>query len=118
MLDYADCVAINKMDRKGALDAVRDVRKQVQRNREAFGTSPEDMPVYGCMASKFADPGVTALYQGVLNAFVDKGFRRPGLQHRCGGNTGLRARPNHRAAGPRALPVGNFRHRARLPRDH
>ena len=75
MLDYADCVAINKMDRKGALDAVRDVRKQVQRNREAFGTSPEDMPVYGCMASKFADPGVTALYQGVLNAFVDKGFR-------------------------------------------
>ena len=63
MLDYADCVAINKMDRKGALDAVRDVRKQVQRNREAFGTSPEDMPVFGCMASKFADPGVTALYQ-------------------------------------------------------
>ncbi|WNJ98560.1 methylmalonyl-CoA mutase family protein [Thalassospiraceae bacterium LMO-JJ14] len=77
MLDYADCVAINKMDRKGALDAVRDVRKQVQRNREAFGTSPEDMPVFGCMASKFADPGVTALYQELLTVFADKGFNAP-----------------------------------------
>jgi methylmalonyl-CoA mutase len=77
MLDYADCVAINKMDRKGALDAVRDVRKQVQRNREAFGTSPDDMPVFGCMASKFADPGVTALYQELLSVFAAKGFNAP-----------------------------------------
>lgn len=76
MLDYADVVAINKMDRKGAEDAVHDVRKQLQRNREAFGTAPEDMPVYGCMASKFADPGVTALYQGVLGIFAAKGFDR------------------------------------------
>ena len=75
MLDYADCVAINKMDRKGALDAVRDVRKQVQRNREAFGTSPDEMPVFGCMASKFADPGVTALYQELRKTFIDKGFK-------------------------------------------
>lgn len=75
MLDFADAVAINKMDRKGALDAVRDVRKQVQRNREAFGTSPEDMPVFGCMASKFADPGVTALYQELLRQFAEKGFK-------------------------------------------
>ena len=75
MLDYADCVAINKMDRKGALDAVRDVRKQVQRNREAFGTPPDQMPVFGCMASKFADPGVTALYQELRRVFVDKGFK-------------------------------------------
>ncbi len=74
MLDFADAVAINKMDRKGADDAVRDVRKQVQRNREAFGAAPEDMPVYGCMASKFADPGVTALYQGALEILADKGF--------------------------------------------
>ncbi len=74
MLDFADLVAINKMDRKGALDAIRDVRKQVQRNREAFGTSPDDMPVYGCMASKFADPGVTALYRGILGIFAEKGF--------------------------------------------
>jgi len=77
MLDFADCVAINKMDRKGALDAVRDVRKQIQRNREAFGTSPDQMPVFGCMASKFADPGVTALYQELLKVFADKGFNAP-----------------------------------------
>lgn len=77
MLDYADCIAINKMDRKGALDAVRDVRKQVQRNREAFGMSPDDMPVFGCMASKFADPGVTALYQELLKVFTEKGFNAP-----------------------------------------
>ena len=77
MLDYADCVAINKMDRKGALDAVRDVRKQVQRNREAFGVSPDNMPVFGCMASKFADPGVTALYQELLKVFTEKGFNAP-----------------------------------------
>ncbi len=77
MLDFADCVAINKMDRKGALDAVRDVRKQIQRNREAFGTSPDQMPVFGCMASKFADPGVTALYQELLKVFAEKGFNAP-----------------------------------------
>ena len=75
MLDFADAMAINKMDRKGAKDALRDVRKQVQRNREAFDTSPEDMPVFGCMASKFADFGVTALYQNLLQQFADKGFR-------------------------------------------
>jgi len=74
MLDFADAVAINKLDRKGALDALRDVRKQVQRNREAFGQSPDEMPVFGCMASKFADAGVTALYQELLNQFAEKGL--------------------------------------------
>ena len=74
MLDFADIVAINKLDRKGALDALRDVRKQVQRNREAFGASPDEMPVFGCMASKFADVGVTALYQEMLAQFAEKGL--------------------------------------------
>ena len=74
MLDFADIVAINKLDRKGALDALRDVRKQVQRNREAFDLSPDDMPVFGCMASKFADIGVTTLYQDMLNQFSKKGL--------------------------------------------
>jgi len=74
MLDFADLVAINKLDRKGALDALRDVRKQVQRNREAFGQSPNEMPVFGCMASKFADVGVTALYQEMLAQFTAKGL--------------------------------------------
>src|SRR5690349_1218293 len=66
MLDFADFVAINKFDRKGAEDALRDVRKQVQRNRKAFDRSPEEMPVYGTIASRFNDDGVTALYQGIL----------------------------------------------------
>jgi methylmalonyl-CoA mutase len=63
MLDFADFVAINKFDRKGAEDALRDVRKQYQRNHEAFNQSPDEMPVFGTMAARFNDDGVTALYQ-------------------------------------------------------
>ena len=65
MLDFADFVAINKFDRKGAADALRDVRKQVQRNREAFGSAPDEMPVFGTIAARFNDDGVTALYQAL-----------------------------------------------------
>jgi methylmalonyl-CoA mutase len=65
MLDFAEFVAINKFDRKGALDALRDVAKQVQRNREAFTVMPDQMPVFGTMASRFNDDGVTALYQAL-----------------------------------------------------
>ena len=72
MLDFADFVAINKFDRKGAQDALRDVRKQVQRNKEAWNTSPDQMPVFGTMASRFADDGVTALYQAVAPVLVAK----------------------------------------------
>ena len=66
MLDFAEFVAINKFDRKGASDALRDVAKQVQRNREAFTTPPDQMPVFGTMAARFNDDGVTALYQALL----------------------------------------------------
>ncbi len=65
MLDFAEFVAINKFDRKGAADALRDVAKQVQRNREAWTTAPEQMPVFGTMAARFNDDGVTALYQAL-----------------------------------------------------
>jgi isobutyryl-CoA mutase len=65
MLDFAEFVAINKFDRKGALDALRDVAKQVQRNKEAFGKRPDEMPVFGTMAARFNDDGVTALYQAL-----------------------------------------------------
>jgi methylmalonyl-CoA mutase len=65
MLDFAEFVAINKFDRKGAADALRDVAKQVQRNRSAFNSKPEQMPVFGTMASRFNDDGVTALYQAL-----------------------------------------------------
>jgi len=75
MLDFADVVAINKMDRLGAKDALRDVRKQVQRNRRAFGKSPDEMAVYGTIASKFSDIGVTAVYQELLAQFEAKNFK-------------------------------------------
>ncbi len=75
MLDFADFIAINKYDRKGAEDALRDVRKQYQRNRERFMESPDAMPVFGTMAARFNDDGVTALYQALLPALVDKGFQ-------------------------------------------
>ncbi len=65
MLDFAELVAINKFDRKGAADALRDVAKQVQRNRGAFGERLEAMPVFGTIASRFNDDGVTALYQAL-----------------------------------------------------
>ena len=75
MLDFADFVAINKFDRKGSEDALRDVRKQYQRNHEWFAQSPESMPVYGTMASRFNDDGVTALYQALLPHLQDKGLK-------------------------------------------
>ena len=74
MLDFADVVAINKFDRKGAADAFRDVRKQFARNRGIAGAPPETLPVYGTIASRFNDDGVTALFQGVLNALRENGF--------------------------------------------
>jgi methylmalonyl-CoA mutase len=75
MLDFAAFVAINKFDRKGAADALRDVAKQVQRNREAFKQPPDQMPVFGTVASRFNDDGVTALYQAIKSALADKGLR-------------------------------------------
>jgi len=78
MLDFADVIAINKFDRKGAADALRDVRKQVQRNREAFGAPPDSMPVYGSIAARFNDDGVTGLYQEILSLLNSKGLAAEG----------------------------------------
>ncbi|HEY8973958.1 MAG TPA: methylmalonyl-CoA mutase family protein, partial [Burkholderiaceae bacterium] len=74
MLDFAEFVAINKFDRKGAADALRDVAKQVQRNREAFTVMPDKMPVFGTMASRFNDDGVTALYQAMKPRLAQLGL--------------------------------------------
>ncbi|MEW2563256.1 fused isobutyryl-CoA mutase/GTPase IcmF [Streptomyces griseorubiginosus] len=74
MLDFADVVAINKFERRGAKDALRDVGRQLVRNREAFGQRPEDMPVYGTSAATFNDDGVTALYQHLRGTLADKGL--------------------------------------------
>jgi len=72
MLDYADLVVVNKFEKRGSIDAMRDVRKQVQRNMEAWGKQLEDMPVFGTIASKFNDDGVTAMYYAVLEFFEKK----------------------------------------------
>ncbi len=72
MLDYADIVVVNKYEKKGSEDALRDVRKQVQRNRKAFDKAPTEMPVYGTIASKFNDDGITAFYHGLLDVIAEK----------------------------------------------
>ena len=74
MLDFAEFVAINKFDRKGSLDALRDVAKQVQRNKEAWGTPADQMPVFGTMAARFNDDGVTALYQAMKPRLAELGL--------------------------------------------
>jgi len=74
MLDFADAVAINKFERRGAEDALRDVARQVMRNREAFDTPLEQMPVFGTVASRFNDDGVTALYQCLTTLLSDCGL--------------------------------------------
>ncbi|MBC8057168.1 MAG: cobalamin B12-binding domain-containing protein, partial [Rhizobiales bacterium] len=74
MLDFAEFVAINKFDRKGAQDALRDVAKQVQRNKEAWASKTDQMPVFGTMASRFNDDGVTALYQALLPRLAQLGM--------------------------------------------
>ena len=97
MLDFADFVAINKFDRKGAEDALRDVRKQYQRNRELFAIRPEEMPVFGTQASRFNDEGVTALYQAVVGRLKELGLdARPGKLPRAPGKVSSR----HRAIVP------------------
>ncbi len=74
MLDFADVVAVNKYERRGAEDARRDVARQLVRNREAFGTSWDDMPVFGTSAARFDDDGVTALYQHLRGLLVERGL--------------------------------------------
>ena len=76
MLDFADVFAINKFDRKGSEDALRDVCKQVQRNRAAFTSAPGDMPVFGTIASKFNDDGITALYQALVLQLRQHGLKQ------------------------------------------
>lgn len=69
MLDFADLIAINKFDKKGSLDALRDVQKQYQRNNQLFDKKVEDMPVYGTIASQFNDPGANSLYKAIMDKF-------------------------------------------------
>jgi methylmalonyl-CoA mutase len=72
MLDFADLIALNKFDKRGALDALRDVKKQYQRNHKLFEKKPEDMPVFGTIASQFNDPGTNTLYKSIMDTLVAK----------------------------------------------
>ncbi|MFT6815784.1 MAG: methylmalonyl-CoA mutase [Sphingobacteriales bacterium] len=72
MLDFANIIALNKFDKRGALDALRDVKKQYKRNHLLWETPDEDLPVFGTIASQFNDPGMNTLYSKVMNELVDK----------------------------------------------
>ena len=72
MLDFADLVAINKFDKRGALDAIRDVRKQYIRNNGLWDTQEDALPIFGTMASQFNDPGMNSLYVATMNVLVEK----------------------------------------------
>ena len=72
MLDFADLIALNKFDKRGALDALRDVKKQYQRNHQLWDAPAAEIPVYGTIASQFNDPGMNRLYKAVLDALASK----------------------------------------------
>lgn len=72
MLDYADLVAINKFDKRGAQDALRDVKKQYQRNRNLWDKNPDEMPVFGSIAAQFNDPGTNELYLHLVKTIAEK----------------------------------------------
>jgi methylmalonyl-CoA mutase len=72
MLDFADIVAVNKFDKRGAMDALRDVKKQYQRNHKLFDRDSETMPVFGSIASQFNDPGINTLYRALMDTIVAK----------------------------------------------
>ncbi|WP_298139403.1 methylmalonyl-CoA mutase family protein [Flavobacterium sp.] len=72
MLDFADLVALNKFDKRGALDAIRDVKKQYQRNHNLWDADVETMPIFGTIASQFNDPGMNTLYKSIMDKVVEK----------------------------------------------
>ncbi len=72
MLDFADVIALNKFDKRGALDALRDVKKQYQRNHQKWTQKVEEMPVYGTIASQFNDPGTNQLYKHLIDTLIAK----------------------------------------------
>jgi len=72
MLDFADLVALNKFDKRGALDAIRDVKKQYQRNHNLWDENVDSMPIFGTIASQFNDPGMNTLYKSIMDKIVEK----------------------------------------------
>lgn len=72
MLDFADLISLNKFDKRGALDALRDVKKQYQRNHNLWDKNADDMPVFGTIASQFNDPGTNQLYRSIMDTIVER----------------------------------------------
>ena len=72
MLDFADLVAINKFDKRGSLDALRDVKKQYMRNNNLWDIPQEELPIFGTIASQFNDPGMNTLYKAIMDKLVEK----------------------------------------------
>ncbi|MDQ2658482.1 MAG: methylmalonyl-CoA mutase family protein, partial [Bacteroidota bacterium] len=72
MLDFADVIALNKFDKRGGMDALRDVKKQYQRNHQLWTQSPDEMPVFGTIASQFNDPGTNQLYRKIMDVIASK----------------------------------------------
>ena len=107
MLDFADIVAVNKFDRRGAEDAVRDVSKQVQRNKGAWAKMPHEMPVFGTIAARFNDNGVTALYHGLREQLAAKGLKL---------SEGLLAKPTekHSTSARQIVPGARARYLAEI----
>jgi hypothetical protein len=119
MLDFADLVVVNKFEKRGGEDAVRDVRKQVQRNRNAFDSPPEEMPVFGTIASKFNDDGVTALYHALLDSHAkEKTGVALGDPPAPPEGKSLQLQNHHHPPGAHPLSGGNRRNGARLPPAH
>ena len=112
MLDFADVVAINKFERRGAEDALRDVGRQLVRNREAFGKRPEDMPVFGTSAATFNDDGVTALYQHLRELLGERGLPVDGGHAAPRRRAALLRHPAGRARRPGPLPRRDHRDRS------
>ena len=118
MLDFADAVAINKFERRGADDALRDVGRQLVRNRDAFGAAWQDMPVFGTSAATFDDDGVTALYHHLRDLLAEGRPRRRRGPPRRARREDVHPARRGAPAEPGALPRGDRRDRARLPRRH
>ena len=129
MLDYAELVVLNKFDKRGAEDALRDVRKQWKRNRVAFQTKDEDVPVYPTIASQFNDPGISWMFANLTRLLRDKlqpagGRVDAAHRHHAEGTARHRADPRRpralprrdRRAGPRHQPAHRSAERNRRPR--
>ena len=90
MIEFADIIALNKFDKRGALDAIRDVKKQYKRNHNLWEANDDALPVYGTIASQFNDPGMNRLYKAVIDKVKVRdypGDERKDLYHSSGSNT-------------------------------